>query len=79
METPDKPAFPIINSDGYATNFDLLQGEDAGAIGLTKREYFAALAMQGLLGNPYNNSNTIAFLAELAIKSSDELLKQLEK
>lgn len=54
-------------------------------VGLTKREYFAGLAMQGLLSiydpqkdiTPYiRNAKD---MAELAVKSADELLKQLEK
>ena len=55
--------------------------------GLTKREYFAGLAMQGLLSNAGhvqtfsgNNPNPVeTYVAELSIKLSDELLKQLEK
>lgn len=49
-----------------------------GELGLTKREYFAALAMQGML------ANSAAFMGDdpnlLATKSlwcADELLKQL--
>lgn len=43
--------------------------------GLSKREYFAGLAMQGLI----NNVNSDKFIAEAAVKLADELLKQLEK
>ena len=46
MENQDKPAYPTIhqNSDG-TLDYSLNQG-------LTKREYFAGLAMQGLLMEP---------------------------
>ena len=44
--------------------------------GLTKREYFAGLAMQGLLAS--NNGQTTKYLVKKAIESTDELLKQLE-
>ena len=43
--------------------------------GLTKREYFAGLAMQGLLINGINNVST----ASNAVKCADELLKELLK
>jgi len=48
------------------------------SIGLTKREYFAGLAMQGLLSNPNKTSNPIQ-ISEDAVMYADELLKQLEK
>lgn len=47
-------------------------------LGLTKREYFAAMAMQGLLAqNSYYNSFDL--LASNAVKQADALLKELEK
>jgi hypothetical protein len=45
--------------------------------GLSKREYFAGLALQGLLSS--NNSQTPEYLAVRALKAADELLQQLEK
>ena len=52
--------------------------------GLTKREYFAGLAMQGILVNykehcHYGNSEFQPMVSELAVKCADELLKQLEQ
>jgi len=54
-------------------------------LGLTKREYFAGLAMQGLLsifdegkGIVPNLENT-KYMARMAVLSSDALLKELEK
>ena len=51
--------------------------------GLTKREYFAAMAMQGVLSNSaildyLKDSNTL-YLSERAVKIADEILDQLEK
>ena len=58
--------------------------------GLSKREYFAAMAMQGLLSNPeYMRELDVSYkikvitdknvmLAREAVDMSDELLKQLE-
>jgi len=54
--------------------------------GLTKREYFAILAMQGLLesdveminGIRINGTNSLDLIPKRAIEYADELLKQLE-
>ncbi len=58
---------------------------DGNYRGLTKREYFAGLAMQGLLSLYDNGINSIVpnvpnveYMAKLAVTASDELLKQLE-
>lgn len=45
--------------------------------GLTKREYFAGLAMQGLLANQ-RLSATEQEVASASVILADELLKQLE-
>lgn len=44
--------------------------------GLTKREYFAAMAMQGLLAESKINEATVAILA---VDYADELIKRLNK
>ena len=44
--------------------------------GLNKREYFAGLAMQGLISSKFCVNQTI--LVENAILFADEILKQLE-
>ena len=51
--------------------------------GLSKREYFAGLAMQGLLANTTQFSlnitnDSIVWATIASIKIADELLKQLE-
>ena len=71
MENQDKPAYPTIhqNSDG-TLDYSLNQG-------LTKREYFAGLAMQGLLATSRNLSTDSKWLSEAAIRFADELLNQL--
>lgn len=56
-------------------------------IGLTKREYFAAMAMQGLLANPelfkiaqaLPPNSVMKFYNQSAIEHADDLLKQLEQ
>lgn len=52
---------------------------DREVYGLTKREYFAGLAMQGILSNPEFNNLDIENSAVLAVNQADELLKQLGK
>lgn len=58
------PAYPVQDS-----KFDT-------AYGLTKREYFAALAMQGILARTGNGSTSTA---ESAVKHADALIEQLNK
>ena len=51
--------------------------------GLTKREYFAGLAMQGILNDPQPISNSIndnvRLTAEHSVKYADALLEELSK
>lgn len=47
--------------------------------GLTKREYFAGLAMQGMLADPNASNFKPKFIAELAVDFSDALLEELDK
>ena len=48
--------------------------------GLTKREYFAGLAMQGLIkeGSENYNEEVVTIWAKLSVKYADALLKALE-
>ena len=51
---------------------------------LTKREYFAAKALQGLLSTCNGtdlapNSDTVEYMVKLSVKAADELLTQLEQ
>lgn len=65
----------------------IFSNDEIAYMGLTKREYFAAMAMQGLLSNvtisnmsssPSTGLNDHVKV-EYAIRMADELLKQLEK
>ena len=47
--------------------------------GLTKREYFAAMAMQGALANKYAHERTIEMITESAVKLADALIEELNK
>ena len=63
--------------DGQKTGWEVKFG------GLTKREYFAGLSMQGLLalqdkGTFGSFDEAIERICEVSVKFADELLKQLE-
>jgi hypothetical protein len=72
MENGKKPAF------NYTVGLCDSEIESMG--GLTKREYFAGLAMQGLMANPREEVMTQKpdEIAKWSISFADELLKQLE-
>ena len=78
MKNADKPINPVL------TQSPSLQNDTS--LGLTKREHYAGLAMQGMLANPngvMTESGTWSHcpenFAELSIICADELLKQLEE
>ena len=45
--------------------------------GLTKREYFAARLMQGMLSNPYYNQIPYNIIAQDSVSAADVLIKAL--
>lgn len=70
------------NGDNLIHSFNNTTDTEGNFKGLTKREYFAAMAMQGLLSaNSIYGSriNTYKMLSEDAIAHADELLTQLEQ
>lgn len=75
MKNSEKPAFS-------ATSL-INQGEHpANCIGLTKREYFAGLAMQGILGNNRELDSlggSPIKISQHCIEMADILLFELEK
>jgi hypothetical protein len=69
---PNRPAFPNIDHMGD------------GPVGLTKREYFAGMAMQGILSNSGLNpakrgGAAREWLAETSCKVADALITELSK
>jgi alcohol dehydrogenase YqhD (iron-dependent ADH family) len=77
MENGKQPAFAMLDPNGSYTQY-----------GLTKREYFAGLAMQGILAHESfydrmcneTGENTIADrLATASVKMADKLLAELDK
>jgi hypothetical protein len=68
MNNGNNPISPIVSAEGWLC-----------CTGLTKREYFAAMAMQGYLasfGDAIPNSKHIA---EKSVEYADAVLKQLEE
>ena len=70
MKNADTPARPLFNADLG------LGGDD---LGLTKREHFAAMAMQGLLVNVGRNGLEFDSITAEAARQADLLLKELEE
>ena len=76
MKNADKPIYPVL------TQSPSLQNDTS--LGLTKREHYAGLALQGIIAGRKDElykikDETIKIYVELSIKSADELLKQLEE
>ncbi|UOF79055.1 hypothetical protein [Caudoviricetes sp.] len=46
---------------------------------LTKREYFAALALQGLCANTHTDEDDVGMIADMAVHMADALIKKLNK
>jgi hypothetical protein len=58
--------------------FPRMFGNDAPQDGLTKREYFAAMALQGLLAFP-NGHNQFEDIVKGAVIVADQLIIELNK
>ena len=70
------PINPIINSDGFPSDGEIVI-RDKSVIGLTKREYFAAMTMQGLIIS--RQSTNAGRIAEMAVMSATCLIEELNK
>ena len=78
MKNGNMPAMPQTGTEG--TEGDLNSPEFWGGVGLTKREHFAGLAMQGFIaGSVPGDNRTIDEASSLAVKFADALLKELDK
>lgn len=80
MKKGDEPAFPIQidQMKGGPIPIDADQSDEPDLDGLTKREYFAAKAMQGLI-TTWNQPIYSQRVVEESVLYADELLKELEK
>ena len=85
MNNGDKSAQPLRGCDNGLFNYGdgyIEQCGDKLAIGLTKREHFAAMAMQGFCSTFKSGASIISAYkddcAELSVAYADALLKALE-
>ncbi len=75
MDNRDMPAAPF----SLEMNKSIEEGYWYDFIGLTKREHFAGLAMQGYLAADKELENGPKPIAEWAVQNADALLEELEK
>lgn len=84
----NEPAFPVeitVNEDGSRSGMQT--GNSSGwETGLSKREWFAGMAMQGLLSNArlWQNledyqGNMLEWIGSQALEYADAIIKQSEK
>ena len=83
MKNADKPINPVMMQKVGENKFRASKPSDVKkwnipTEGLTKREYFAGLAMQGMIANTDTYVQDKSVIAKLSIEHADELLKQLE-
>ncbi len=78
------PAFPFSNREVHHSELSGPWVSGGTFTGLTKREYFAAMAMQGLLSHSGNEDRTLSTIyqasiyAKLSVQMADALLAALE-
>ena len=87
MNNSDMPAMPhsaMKPNSVYQQEYAVM-GADASMTteytGLSKREHFAAMAMQGMVSGALANGSTFDYVdvADFALKQADALLKELDK
>ncbi len=90
MTNPNDAVNPVIETnraDSMLNQNQYVYGNVHSKGGLTKREYIAAIAMQGLLANPewmkeYKGEKYLmqdSIVSEIACKQADSLIQQLNK
>lgn len=81
MNNANNSAFPLPvtsnNSGSVRTIKDYSESDSYKYLGLTKREYFAAKAMQGFLAFP--GEMAIDEVVEKSVRLADKVLAELEK
>lgn len=82
MIDPSQPAFSELHIHHFKTD---AEGKEQSAVvprwqsGLTKREYFAAVAMQGMIARSHGLYVTTTQFAEQSVKLADALIAELSK
>ena len=94
MKNSDMPAMPAgitgkrrINQNDPGSDFETMSYSEPIHRGLTKREHFAAMAMQGLLASRESSvlfqanrtDDEQATIAKMAIRHADNLLAELDR
>lgn len=87
MKNADKPSNPVTlkieKVSGYGPMGPHYKTVDDIQLGLTKKEYFTALAMQGILSNSniigQHSKDGIEWVTKHSILQAEDILKQLEK
>jgi hypothetical protein len=74
MSRADEQAFPVPAVAGLPNGH-----AEYGAAGITIREHFAAMAMQGVLVRSHLTTNSQSACAKLAVEHADALLAALSK
>lgn len=79
MKNADKPIYPLQH-EGFPSHERAIPNLINQLAGLTKREYFAAMAMQGMLSNSaLNYGDEFSAIAQKAVTCADILLSELDK
>lgn len=83
MNNADMPAMPMgpsgTRGQFSASDLEGWAQQCRPAFGVTKREYFAGLAMQGALASDVNFNMDKYDIADQAVQHADALLAALEK
>ena len=89
MENSEKPIYPTIfrqigeNEFRIASTKDQMEGQYLSSeFGITKREYFAAMALSGIMANSRSeptHSSHFRNIAEDAVKAADAVLSFLNE
>ena len=75
----DDSVYPSIDEQkAEQDSFGIIRTEFIGSNGLTKREYFAAMAMQNMTRINFNEAHPYE-VAEKSVKFADALIKELNK
>ncbi len=67
----------MTNANDYISPIEIVGEHFYG--GLTKREYFAAMAMQGLIANGWTSPDHVDEQSKRAVLSADALINELNK
>lgn len=79
MKNGDMPTAPMLNEHGCPQHHSSVLVQEGQVTGLTKRELFAAMALQGLLAGGWDHAGVPREGAETAVAYADHLLGALER